>query len=138
MTFHFCALLEVILPSSSWTLTKRSLTSFKVLPAADAHLSGQQYAEVREGWNPDDWLDYRFELDHWREEAANAEKALQEIRAELSWGDPCPHPRDVQDDGQPRDDSHVFEALMAQQPQLNRKTKKIQAMSNAVDGGDCR
>ncbi|CAL1138054.1 unnamed protein product, partial [Cladocopium goreaui] len=117
----------------------RNTVSFRKIGEDDLSLlctaRGQQYDEVREGWNPDDWLDYRFELDHWREEAANAEKALQEIRAELSWGDPCPHPRDVQDDGQPRDDSHVFEALMAQQPQLNRKTKKIQAMSNAVDGG---
>eukprot|EP00435_Cladocopium_sp_Y103_P049373 s347_g14.t2 len=93
--------------------------------------------DLPEGMNPDDWLDYQFELSHWRQEAANADQVLAEIAADRD--------RDAASTthGPTCEDTFLFESIVQEQPSTirkatHKKTKKLLAMSNAVDGDDWR
>ena len=88
----------------------------------------QDYPEIPEGMNPDDFADYRANLDLWRQDVEE-------------WQQECERQAGGHHNENVSEDVNYFEHAVAADPHVqrratNRKYKKLEAMSAGVDGDD--
>ncbi|CAE7324408.1 Copia protein [Symbiodinium microadriaticum] len=88
--------------------------------------------DVPEGWNPDDWADYPDELDFMRRDVEGYERFLSELGHDHG-------PNSLE--GDVAEDTSYFQEAIATHPAhkrraTTRKSKKLFALSQALDGDD--
>ena len=96
-----------------------------------------EYDQVPEGWNPDDWHDECDAMWHLRQDVANYEELMHELQGDGHMSES----EDPRSTDHTTEDVNVFQQLLTEQhltvrKTSNKKAKKLASLSAAVDGDD--